>query len=164
MQSLVDYDGILVAKRFAVRRWICHVEACDLRDGDGVGIAGKQLDFVTGGDFTLARDGDVETGAGAREKALDHLVGLKTDAQLVARKARLRDQDFSGTYGEAVAEMHGIFEQAFGGEVLSENGKRQIAAGQLLLPVGIVLQRIAVNRFVFAAVCLEVSLAVAIEI
>src|ERR1700741_4727701 len=60
--------------------------------------------------------------------------------------------------------MHGILEQAFGGEVLSENGKRKVAAGKLHLPEGIVFDGIAVHRFIFAAVNSEVGLTVAIEI
>src|SRR5215467_10419385 len=60
--------------------------------------------------------------------------------------------------------MHGIFQQALRGEVLSENAKGKIAARQLLLPVHIVPDGIAVNRFVFAAVNFKVGLAVALQI
>jgi hypothetical protein len=44
--------------------------------------------------------------------------------------------------------VHGILQQAFRGEVFPENAKGKIAAGQLPLPIGIVLDGIAVNCFV----------------
>src|SRR5262249_43088143 len=46
----------------------------------------------------------------------------------------------------------------------SENAKGNVAARKLFLPVSIVLDGIAVNRFIFTAVDSEVGLAVAIQI
>src|SRR5690242_2083292 len=160
----MDDGGVGVVKNIVRGRVDGQVEAGDLGDGNGGGVAREQLDFIAGADLAFAGDGQVETGAGAGKKALHHLVGLETDAQLVARQARLRDNHFRGTDGEAVAEVHRILEQAFGGEVLSENGKAQVAAGKLLFPVRVVFDGIAVNRFVFAAVNAEVGLTVSIEI
>jgi len=156
--------GIGVAKSFSTRGRVGHVQASDFRDGDGTGVAGERLDFIAGANFTFARDRQVETGAGGGEKALDHFVGLKADAQFVARQARLRDDHFGGADGEAVAEMHGIFQQAFRGEVFPENTEGKIAAGQLLLPVRIVFGGMAVDGFVFAAMNAEVGLTVTIQI
>lgn len=51
-----------------------YVKAGDLRDGDGAGVAGEQLDFIARGDFAFAGDGQVETGASTQEKALYHLI------------------------------------------------------------------------------------------
>lgn len=56
------------------------VEASDFGNRDGVGVAGEEFDFVVGGDLAFACDGDVETGAGAGEEALDHVVGLEANA------------------------------------------------------------------------------------
>jgi hypothetical protein len=156
--------GICIAKNFATRSGVSHVQASDFRDRDGTGVAGEQLDFIAGANFAFARDCQVETGAGGGEKALDHLVGLKTDAQFVARQARLRGNHFGGAHDEAVAEMHGIFQQAIRGEVFPEDAKGKIAAGQFLLPVGIVLDGVAVDGFVFTAMNLEVGLTVTIQI
>ena len=60
--------------------------------------------------------------------------------------------------------MDGVFEQTFGGEVLSKRARREIAVRQFFLPVGVVFDRVAVDGFVFAAVNAEVGLAVAVEI
>ena len=81
------------------------VQASDFGDGDSVRIASERFHFIAGAYFSFARDGEVETGAGAGEKAFDHVVGLKADAEFVARKARLGDDDLGGADGELVAEM-----------------------------------------------------------
>ena len=164
LQSSMNDVGILIAKSFSTRRGVCHEQASDFRDRDCARVARKQLDLIAGADFALARDLQVEAGAGTCQKALHHVVGLKTDAQFVARQAGLRDDYFRGTDSEAVAKMHGIFQQAFRREVFSENGKRKIAARQLFLPKRIVFDGIAVDRFVFAAVDPEVGLTVAVQI
>src|SRR5580765_241702 len=59
------------------------IEAGDFCDGDGVWVAGKRFDLVAGGHFALTSDGKVETGASAGEKAPDHVVGLKANAEFV---------------------------------------------------------------------------------
>ena len=60
--------------------------------------------------------------------------------------------------------MDVVFQEAFGGEVFSEAAWRKIAAGEFLFPVGVVLDGIAVDGFVLAAVDGKVGLAVAVEI
>lgn len=49
-------------------------------------------------------------------------------------------------------------------EIFSEDPERQIATGQFLFPVGVVLNQIAVERLVLAAVHRQVRLFVAIQV
>ena len=63
-----------------------------------------------------------------------------------------------------VAKMDRVLLQAIGREVFSKNSRRQLAAGQLSLPVVVVCDRVAVNGFVLAAVDAEVRLTVTVQI
>src|SRR6202795_3682671 len=60
--------------------------------------------------------------------------------------------------------MDRIFEQAFGGKILSKISQRQIVSRQFRLPIRIVLEWVAINGFVLAAMHGEGGLAVSVKI
>ena len=109
LERAIDNGGIGIAKRFSPRRRIGLVEPSDFGNCDGSRVARKQLDFIAGADFALARDGQVKTGARCRKKTLHHFIRPKANAEFVARQSRLRDHHFGGANSEVVAEMDGIF-------------------------------------------------------
>ena len=140
------------------------VEANDQGNGDEVGVAAEEADFVAGGDLSFARDGDIKAGAAAGQEALGHLVVAEFDAELVAGKARLGDNNLGRADGEAVAQVDGIFGQSLGGEILTELAQGKLEAGEFGFPEGVMFEGVAVDGFVFTAVNGEVGLAVAVEI
>src|SRR5216684_6765274 len=60
--------------------------------------------------------------------------------------------------------MDGVFQQAIRGEVFSKHAYRQLPAGQLILPVVVVRDRVAVNGLIFSAMDAEIRLTVAVQI
>src|SRR5882672_6239269 len=88
----------------------------------------------------------------------------KLGIRFVARKARLRHDNFRGTDGELIAQMNGTLQQALGGEIFSKNSGRKFPARQVLFPNGVMLDGVAVDGFVLAAVNGEVGLTVAVQV
>src|SRR5579863_6856496 len=58
---------------------LCNIQARDLRDRHGDGVAGNHADFIAGANFSFAQNCEIETGSLALEEALDHAVRLETD-------------------------------------------------------------------------------------
>src|SRR5258708_34202761 len=65
------------------------IQASDFGNRDCVWIAGKRLHFIPRADFALADDRKVEARVAACEKALHHVIHLKSHPELVAGKPRL---------------------------------------------------------------------------
>lgn len=105
------------------------VEAVEVGDGDCLGVARDGDDFVTGGDFAGFFYGEIEAAAAAREETFDHEAVVKANAEFETREARLGYGDFGGTDLKNVADVDRGFEQALSGEILSEGGDGQVAAG-----------------------------------
>ncbi len=141
-----------------------NIEPRDFWHGNGVWVPGNRFDFVAGAHFTFTSDGEVEARTAAGEKAPDHVVSLKPDAEFVARKARLRNDHFRGTNGELIAQMNGTLQQTIGGEVFSKDRHRKFPARQVFLPNGVMLDGVTVDGFVLAAVNGEVGLTVAVQV
>src|SRR6185437_10251452 len=129
----------------------------------------EQCHVVACADLSLARDSEVETGAPALKKALDHSVGSESNAELVAGEPGLGDDDLGGAYLEAVADVDCVLSQPFAScalerEVFSKGAVGQGMAGQFGLPVRVVLDGIAVDGLECSAVDGEVRLPVSVEI
>ena len=73
--------------------------------GTALGSRANQLDLVICADLSLSGHGKIEARPLAREESLHHVVGLKSQAQFVARKTRLGHDHFRRTDGELVPEM-----------------------------------------------------------
>jgi hypothetical protein len=76
----------------------------------------------------------------------------------------LGDEYFRRADGELVAYADFVFEKAFGCEIFPEAARREIAIGEFPFPVGVVLDGVAVDGFVFAAVDGQIGLAVAVQV
>src|SRR5882724_11409405 len=159
-----NVQGALYRLHFAVSVPFRDIEARDFRYRDGVCVLGQRFDFVVGAHFALTSDGEVETSAAAGEEAPYHVIRLKPDTQLVARKAGLGHDHARGTDGELIAQMNGTLQQAIGGEVFSKDSHRKFPSGQVLPPNAIVLDGVAVDGFVLASVNGKVGLTVAVQV
>src|SRR2546430_8027804 len=84
------------------------LEARDLRDHHGVGLAREQFHLVAGADLAFPDNHHVEARPAACQELLYHVVRLEPDAQLVARQPRLRHRHFRRADGEPVAQMNGL--------------------------------------------------------
>jgi hypothetical protein len=73
-------------------------------------VSADQLEFIACADFAFSQDGEVKAGAAAGEEALDHVVHLETDAELVTGEARLGDDDLGRADGELVADVDGVLD------------------------------------------------------
>jgi len=158
LQSAAQGSDIFLVKSF------CDVEASDFRDADSVWIQSNSFDLIASADFPFAGDGEVEAAAAAGEESSDHIVGLKPYAKFVTRKAWLRHNYFRGANGETIAEMDFVFVQTLCGEVFSKDRSGKFLSGQFLFPIIVVLDGVAVDGFLRAAVDGEVSLTVAVQI
>ena len=142
----------------------CDVEARNFRNCNCVWISGDQLDLISSADFPFFCDGKVETGPAAGQESFHHIIRLKSDTQFVAGQARLCHDYFSRTNGKMIAQMDCVLQQAIGREIFSKHSHRQLSARQLFLPVGVVLEGVAVDGLVHASVNTKVGLTVAVQI
>src|ERR1043166_8403710 len=85
------------------------IEARDFRNRTRVRLTGEKLEFIADADIAFASHGEIEAAASAGEKTLDHVVGLEAHTQLVARQARLGDDDRGRADKKTVAEVDGVF-------------------------------------------------------
>src|SRR5439155_24247455 len=127
------------------------ISASNCRNRSGLRIADNRLHFVTRADFTLPDDGHVETSSPAGKKALYHVIHLKSHPELVAGKSRLRNDYLRRANQEPVANADRVLKRTgilakIDGEIFSEHSLWQLAATQLLSPVLVVRDGIAVNR------------------
>ena len=122
------------------------------------------FDRITGPDFPLAKNRQIETGALAVEKALHHLGAAKFDAELEARHSRLRHGELRRADPEPISDLHSPFEEPLGAEVLAEGSPGKVHAAKLAAPVGVVLGRVYVHGFVGAAVHGKVRLPIAVQV
>jgi len=120
--------------------------------------------LVLGGDGAFTLDSNVKPGASADKKALYHVIGLKSDSQLVTWKTRLGYDDLGGTDGKLVTDKDSTFQQAVSCKILPEYPHRQGVTWQFRFPIVIVSQWIAVNCLSYAAVYSEISLSVSFQI
>ena len=140
------------------------IQVIDIGYGYFGGIAVDDFDGVSGCELAFFEDGEVEPAGVAFDEALDHVVAIEADRDFVAGDAGLRDHQESGTDAELVTDVEGIFEQAFGCEILAESSPREVRFWELPAPVGIVLGGVGVDRLIGATMDGEVGLAVAAQI
>ena len=127
-------------------------------------MARDRLDAVARSHLALHLDGEVVAGAAAGEKPLDHVFAAETKPELVAGQPRLGDDELGAADAEAVADRDLVLErQALDREVLAEGAEGQLLP-ELFLPVGVVLERVGIDRLRGAAVDGEVGLSVAVEV
>ena len=128
------------------------------------GIAMGDFDRVSGGELAFFDDGEIEAAGIAFDEALDHVVAVEADSDFIAGDARLRDHQEGGTDAQLIANMEGVFEQAFGGEIFAEGSPGEIGLRELFAPIGVVLGGIGVDGFVDAAVYGEIGLLVTTQV
>jgi hypothetical protein len=124
----------------------------------------REFDGIATGHFAFAEDRKVEAGATALQEPLDHVSSAESHRELVARHAGLCNKELGSTHPEAVADLDRFLEKPFGREVLPENSRREIHAGELSAPVLIVLERIRIHSLLHAAVHGEVGLLVTVKV
>ena len=95
------------------------VKPDDLRNRKGIRLTIQRVDLVASPHLALTLDCQVEACSPARKKSFHHVIHSKTDAQLVAGKPRLSDDNLGRTDRERVANMNRLV-QSFDGEVLPE--------------------------------------------
>jgi hypothetical protein len=80
------------------------VQACDVGNAHAVRIATGERDGISSPHVALVLHGEVETGPAAGKKSADHVGGLKSDPEFVARDRRhSRDEQASRSTHELVA-------------------------------------------------------------
>ena len=113
---LEGFDGSGIVGRVVLG----HVETIDLANGNSAGVLRERSDFVAGGNVAFAFDLEIKAGASAGEEAADDVGRMEFYGELETGNAGLSDDDFGRADGEAIAEMNGIFEEAFSGEIFAE--------------------------------------------
>src|SRR5262249_7125238 len=97
-------------------------------------------------------------------EALGHVRAIEAHAELVARDARLRDDELGRAHKQPVTDAELGLPQATDGEVLAEHAPGEFGSWQLLAPELVVLGGIDVDRLLGSAVHREIGLAVAIQV
>src|SRR5258707_1391774 len=141
-----------------------NIQPSDFRHRHRIFVSRNHFDLVACPDFPLARDREIKPRPHARQESPDHVVGLKSHTQFVARQPRLRHHHFRGTDREPVAKMDGVFQQTIRSEVLPKHTHRQVPARQLFFPIPVMRNRVAVNRLEFSPMDAKVRLTVAVQI
>src|SRR5262249_23494730 len=86
------------------------------------------------------------------------------NADAIAGDTRLRHLEHRAADPVAIADAHGIIGQPFDGEVLAELPVDEARAFQPLLPVGIRLDLVDVDRALLPAVAAQVTLTISVDI
>ena len=123
----------------------------------------EQDDRRTGPDLARTGDGQVPARPLGRDEAADDVVAAEADPELVARRARLADDEVGTADAQAVAEAQNVLAQSGHGQVLAESARPECRCRKLLAPERIVLGRIGVHRLGRSAVDGQVRLTVAGE-
>src|ERR1700675_3349997 len=143
---------------------IREVQTMNFCNRDVIWVARNFFYFIACANLALARHGKVKARSFAGQETLHHGVGLKPCTPIGAKEAPDGSHNFCRTNRKSITEIDGTLQKAFGREILSKISQRQIAAGQLLLPIGIVLQWVAIHRFLGAPMHGEVCLSFTVEI
>src|SRR5439155_16959748 len=114
---------------------LADVEPRHQHDAEPPLAACEALDRVARGHLALARDGEVEARAAAREEALHHVGPPEAGGELVAGTPRLGGDQLGRADPEAVADLNAVLAQALAGEVPPERAVLERDAGQLRAPV-----------------------------
>lgn len=80
--------------------------AHDLKDARLIRRAAQEFDFIARAEFAGFLDGEIKTRSSAFCKAFDNVIAPETNAELKARLARLRDDEFRRPDAKAVADVH----------------------------------------------------------
>ena len=139
-------------------------ELIHFSDRDAAFIPAQEVELVADFDHAFAFNGEVKSAAPAIEEAREDVIPHKLGGQLVARNARLADNNDGTTDLEPVSDVEIGFEETFGGEILSKHSPGQISGAKFLLPELIVLRRVGVDGFERASVYGEIRLTVPVEV
>src|SRR5882672_12462508 len=95
-------------------------------------------------DFSFLDNRKVEAASPTHQKALDHVVTVKSQSQFVTRHAGLGNHQNSSPESQAITDAECVFCQPFGREVLPELAPRERHLWKLFAPVVVVFCRIRI--------------------
>src|SRR5438874_5530519 len=98
-----------------------NIQPCNFGYWKRIRISRQDCDLIARADLSFAQNGNVKTCSAARQESLHHIIGSKSNAQLVAGQSRLRDNHFRRTDSKSIANMDIGFKQPIRREVLPED-------------------------------------------
>lgn len=143
---------------------LTHQEPVHFGDRDSLLFTAQDLKRISRRDLSFLFNRKIEAAAAADQKALDHLVALKSRRQFVARHPRLANDQDGRSDLQTVADVEIVFAEARGREIFPKHSPRKLHVRELVPPKWVVLRRIRVHGLVRASVNGKVGLAVAVEV
>ena len=139
-------------------------ESVNLRHTDSLRTVSDFFNIIARTDFSLLQHAKVESWSAMFYEQSCHPRFIHSNADAVARHARLRHFKFSPTDAVSIADAYLIIQKSFDGKVFPELAERKIVAVQEALPVMIRIHLVDEHRAVLASVAFQVGLRIAIDI
>src|SRR4029453_7625690 len=98
------------------------------------------------------------------KETLHHVWTIKSNPELETWHSRLGYDELGRARTKSSSDLHLIFKEALGGEVLAEGSPGKIDLRKLAVPIGVVLARVDVDGLIDSAVHREIRLLIAIQV
>jgi hypothetical protein len=129
-----------------------------------IAVPVNEFDRISGPNIAFFENAEVKSRAALCDEASRHLRVVHSDADAVARYARLTDLEYGAPDAKPIPDAHFVVRQTLDRKILAELSRREIRALQRARPEVVRGCLVHEERAMFAAVSGEVALTITIDV